>query len=213
MMKELQPIDLLIVNGDAIDGKGHRSGGTEQITSDLGEQATMAMQCINEANAKKVFMTYGTSYHVAADGEDIEQYIAMRIGAQIGGHIFPEVNGLVFDVKHHVGGSSTPYSRGTAVSKEKMWNMYWSEIEGAPKAFVFLRSHVHYFNFCGDDDYLAMTLPALQGFGNKYGSRRCSGIVKYGMVYFDINDNGEIIDWNPIILKSKALGAPTTWRA
>ena len=211
-MRELQPIDLLIVNGDAVDGRGAKSGGTEQLTLDLGEQATMAMQAIDAAGARNVYMSRGTDYHTSHDGEDVEDWIASRIGARIDDHIFPEINGLVFDVKHHVGGSSSPYGRGTAVSKERMWNVFWNEIEGAPKAFVFLRSHVHYFNFCGDDNYLAMTLPALQGFGSKFGQRRCSGIVKYGVVYFDINDSGRIVDWGPIILKSRELGAPTTWK-
>lgn len=35
----LQPIDVLVANGDAIDGRGSRSGGTELITTDLSAQA------------------------------------------------------------------------------------------------------------------------------------------------------------------------------
>jgi len=45
--------DTLVVNGDAIDGKGERSGGTEQFEMDRHEQAMIAARCIREVVGAK----------------------------------------------------------------------------------------------------------------------------------------------------------------
>lgn len=207
----LGPIDVLIVNGDAIDGKGDRSGGTEIIVPDLKDQVSMAVECIARAKAKHVVMTYGTPYHVAGgDGTDYEAMIAEAVGAKIGGHEWVDVNGVVFDVKHKIGGSSVPHGRHTAVARERVWNLFWSEHGESPKADILLRSHVHYHTYQGDPDWLGMTLPALQGPGSKYGVRQCSGIVHFGLVHFDIHHKGEMT-WKAHTLKFKGLVKPHTF--
>ena len=78
MISSLKPIDVLIVNGDAIDGKGKKSGSTEQITSDRQEQCLMATRCIQEIAAPKVYLTYGTGYHTG-DDEDFENEIVDHV--------------------------------------------------------------------------------------------------------------------------------------
>lgn len=59
---------------------------------------------------------------------------------------------------------------------------------------MFLRGHVHYFNYCGGSSggrhWLAVTVPALQGPGSKYGVRQCSGTVDFGLIHFDVDDHG-----------------------
>ena len=55
-------------------------------------------------------------------------------------------------------------------------------------ANVIIRSHVHYHEFSGNPTHIAMTTPALQGWGSKYGERQCSGIVDIGLVQFDISE-------------------------
>ena len=203
-MAALQPIDVLVVNGDMIDGKGGRSGGTELITADLRAQAEMAAACIRVAKAKKIICTFGTSYHVSADGEDIEAQVADMVGASIGGHEWVDVNGCVFDIKHKVGSSQVPHGRYTSIAKENLWNVFWREYEGQPRANVFLRSHVHAFNYCGNGTFLGITLPALQGFGSKFGERQCSGVIDYGFAHFDIDDNGNY-SWKSHLLKIRSV--------
>jgi len=192
MLKALKPIDVLIVNGDAIDGKGQKSGGTELITSDRDEQALMAARCIQEVGAPVVYMTYGTSYHTGND-EDWENEICERVknmgttnNAHIGSHSTIDVNGLILDVRHFVGGSQIPHGRHTAIARERLWNLMWAEMQQRPKADVVIRSHVHYFSICGGRNWLGMTTPALQGLGSKNGWRRMSGTVDFGLVYFDV---------------------------
>ena len=191
ILKKLQPIDVLIVNGDCIDGKGKRSGGSELICSDRNEQVEMAVSCIKEAKARKIIMTYGTAYHAGIE-EDWEAQVATKVNARkIGSHEWIDVNGLIFDVKHHVGGSSIPHGRHTAIAREKLWNGIWAEHEEQPKSAVLIRSHVHYFSYAGGDDWLGITTPALQGMGSKYGARQMSGHINWGVLSFDVKSKKE----------------------
>lgn len=199
-IESLRPIDFLLINGDAVDGKGRRSGGTELITADRTEQVDMAAAIIKFIDAKKVVMAYGTGYHVGQD-EDWEDAIARSVGAErISGQNTLDINGLKINYKHHIGASSIPHGRLTALAKDVLWNGLWAEHGEFPKANIVLRSHVHYFVFCGGYGWLGMITPALQGIGTKFGSRRVSGTVDFGFVHFDIEDN-ENFAWEPHILK------------
>lgn len=190
MMKALQPIHLLIVNGDGIDGKGYRSQGTELIVADRNEQCDMAVKCIQVAKAKHVLMTYGTAYNTG-DGEDWELNVAERVGAdKIGSHEWADVNGCIFDLKHHVGGSTIPHGRATPILREKLWNAIWADKRLQPDATIVIRSHVHYYVAAWQNGVLAINTAGLQGYGSKYGSRRVSGTVDVGLEALDVDDKG-----------------------
>ena len=141
-LKRHAPYDVVIVNGDCIDGKGEKSGGTECITSDRNEQCDMAVFAIRKSLSAntKVVMTYGTPYHTGS-GEDFEATIAHHLDANISGHQYLRVDGVTFDVKHKVGSSSVPHGRHTAIAREHLWAQLWNEHSETPKADVLVRSH------------------------------------------------------------------------
>ncbi len=198
--EKLQPVDLLIVNGDCIDGKGGKSGGTELLTTDRDEQCAMAVAVIEQFRAETILMSHGTPYHTGS-GEDWENSIAKDVDAhKIGNHDFASVNGVVFDYRHYVGRSVIPHGRHTAVAREKLWSILWSERGEYPASDIILRSHVHYHAFCGGPGWLAMTTPALQAYGSKFGARIATGVVDYGFVHFDVGGEGDW-SWDSHILR------------
>jgi hypothetical protein len=69
-----------------------------------------------------------------------------------------------------------------------------------PKVNVFIRSHVHYFAYCGDEGFHAFITPALQGWGSKYGERQCEGTVGFGFMVFDIASL-EDWGWKPYVFR------------
>lgn len=188
-VKRLKPVDIAVVNGDCIDGRGEKSGGLELITVNRHEQCEMAVECIKLMDAKHVIITMGTPYHVG-ERESYEDSIARMIGARIGAHLFPEVNGVVFDVRHHIGGSSVPYGRSTAITRAHVWNLLIAERGKQPKADITLRSHVHFHAGAFSSDWIGMTLPTLQAAGTRFGALKCSGDIDYGLVHFDIDEKG-----------------------
>lgn len=193
-LKKLQPIDILIVNGDCIDGRNEGQGGTELLHVDRTDQGKMAAHCILEARAKIIVMSYGTGYHTGV-GDEFERPIADKVGAKKLGSVDNiSVNGVVVNYRHYVGASQVPHTRYTALGREMLWNTLWAERGEYPKANIIIRSHVHYFAYVGGPDHLVVSTPGLEGYGGKYGARLLSGIVDIGMIYFDIEKSGKW-DW------------------
>lgn len=197
--EELKPAIVLDL-GDSIDGKGQKSGGSELITTTWKKQAEMAADCLMQTNAKKIVKVYGTPYHTGQK-EDFEDMIIDRLPGcdiKIGGHEFPIINGIQFDLKHKIGSSSVPYGRTTAINKVKLWNILWNVKNGQPDSQIILRGHVHYHTVaCNSSDWIGMVCPALQGWGSKYGVRQCDGIVDIGVLWFKIWPDSEVnyIEW------------------
>ena len=188
-IKSFDTIDLLIVNGDAVDGSGKKTGGSENITSDLYEQAEIAAYCINQAQAKQVQLIRGTGYHVF-EGIPIENIIKdMTASAGISDHAYFEIYNNIIDCRHKVGSSSIPHGKLTPIAKEMMWNILSAERGRNPKANIIVRSHVHYF-ICGlDAKRRFFTTPCLQG-STTYGSQQCSGIIDIGFIELQFNEDG-----------------------
>jgi len=204
-MNDLNGLDFIMCNGDAVDGTGFRSGGSEQLTTDTNVQAEMASWILQRYMDKKteLLMTYGTPYHTGSVS-DVESLIAHDCNAtEIGGQVFADVDGVVFDLKHKVGSSGIPHGRAGSIKKAALWNNVWANADEQPRADVLVRSHVHYHQSCYDPDFgWQMTTPCLQGFGSKYGSRQCEGRVHFGFIYVEC-DGGEF-SHTPHIAKLKA---------
>lgn len=206
-VRKYQPIDILLVNGDSLEGKGERSGSTELISSDRTVQCKIAQKVIEFIDPKKIRMTYGTPSHTGTD-EDWEDIIAEAVGAKIGSHEWYDINGIIIDMKHKIGSSNIPHGRLTPLAREVLWQKIWASRQQVPEADIILRSHVHYYEEIYHDGCRAFTLPAMQGFGSKFGSRQCSGTVDIGFVIFDIDEKGEYT-WKP----EKVLGTTQVARA
>jgi hypothetical protein len=211
LLKEHGPFDMAFHLGDAMDGKGRRSGGTELITSDMDEQADMAAEVCHAVRQHgnrgfKWFGVNGTPYHTTSDGgEDWDTIMAQRAGFEkFGAHEWIDVNGCIFDLKHKVASSTIPHGKFTSIAKSKLWNTLWRD--GQPQANVLLRGHVHYHTHCGEPGWIAMTLPALQAAGTKYGSRQCEAIVHWGITVFEVDNKGQF-SWTCDTIQFKAQAA------
>lgn len=199
-IRDCFPIDIVVFNGDAVEGSGTRSGGVELLTTDRNEQARMATECLKEAKAKQYVFIAGTPYHTG-EAEDFEAQIADALGGErLHNHEWVRVNGVTFDCRHHIGSSSIPHGRATPLMKQQLWNELWALDDAQPRADVLIRSHVHYHTFVGGPNWLAMTTPALQLANTRYGARRCDGVVHFGFVVFDVADNGSYT-WRAHIAK------------
>ena len=203
-IEALKPIHLLVVNGDLIDGQGKRSGGTELIAPDRVNQIKMAQECIDVAGATKIQVIRGTPYH-SGEEEDWEDLL-MRKNVKVGDFEQFTVNGLAFGCRHHIGNSSVPAGKHTALMNEALWDLIWAEANLRVKTDILIRSHRHAFAYCRGlvGSQLLMVTPGMQGFGSKFGSRKCSGLVDIGFVHFDVETKGEYT-WKVHLLVAKFL--------
>lgn len=186
------PIDLLIANGDLVDGRGERNGGTELTTNKVKEQSEMAIELLKVWEPRRAVFLAGSAYH-AGKLEDFEAMIAAAFDAELESHACVKITSenVVLDVKHKIGRSTIPHGRATAVLREKLWNVLQAIREEAPLADLVVRSHVHYHIEINDADGIAMITPALQAARTHYGEREVSGTVDWGLIYFEA-DNGKI---------------------
>lgn len=196
----LRPFDMIIANGDMIDGRGEKSGGTELLVTDRMKQAEMAAEVINIAEASDVVIARGTEYHVG-NMEQFENTVAKLTGAcEIGDRLRFRVNGSLFDVRHHVGRTTVPWSDLTAALKE----LVLANLDNGDSINMLVRSHVHkYVQGSIGTNQCAITTPGMEGH-TRFGDRRCVGKVDFGVVIMDITDMG-VIDCKPVIAHLDSL--------
>ena len=82
-----------------------------------------------------------------------------------------------------------------------MDNLIWNLRDEQPLADVFLRGHVHSFDYVGNDSALAMSLPALQGCGSRYGASKPSKRIDFGVIYFDVKGDRKVWDKDIVAVK------------
>jgi len=205
ILEQIGPVDAHAINGDAFDGRGERSGSTELLADPSWvNQIANAEQCARQVKFKgdpRIIMSRGTPYHVG-QLDDYEDILADNLGATIKDHPFFEVEGVTFDMKHKIGTSTVPHGRGTSISRDRLWNVLWSERGEQPKADVIIRSHAHYYSYVGGPGWVSMITPGLQAAATKYGGKLCSGTVDWGVITFDVED-GEF-DWTAYLVNLKS---------
>jgi len=209
-----RPFDVVVNNGDAVDGRGERSGGTELLCTNPDEQCEMAEAVLDFVCGGKsdLYMVYGTGYHTGK-AEDWEDIVAREAHAKkIEGEGHYEINGLHFAVKHFIGNTRSPASRYTALSNAQIRQWLWAARGQQPKANIIVRSHVHRCLYAGEPgtQSLALTTPGLQGLGSKYGVRQCDGLpVEFGFVVFDVLSVDQWA-WYPIVSPLNLQGTTAT---
>jgi predicted phosphodiesterase len=206
LARKLGKVDVLIIAGDCIAGREEKTGSTELVATDRNQQVEIAVRCIQEIEARKIVMVYGTDYHVGSY-ENYEDAVAEMVGAaKIGAHEWVDVNGLILDVKHHVGSSSVPHTQGAAITREALWNALWAERREQPQSDIIVRGHVHSYYRFETAIWSGVTLPALQGMGCRFGQRRCSRTVDWGLVWLDVRSRDDY-DFHPEIVRFQEQSA------
>jgi hypothetical protein len=199
-INNLKPIDILVANGDLIDGRGHRSGGIELVLPDRNQQVEMAADILSITEAKEIIIVRGTPYHVGEE-ESLEDMVAKLVDCKIGDHEWITIKygkkETTFDFKHHISGSQVPHGRATALKRDELWNALWAEAGYQPRADWIIRSHVHYYEssirYSGGRRKVGIITPALQAMGTRFGAQRMSGLVDYGFLHWDFYGDGT---WN-----------------
>lgn len=171
--------------GDAIDGKGERSGGTEQLEMDRTKQAKLAVPLFEATGCDEWACVYGTGYHagLTEDFEDlvVEGLRAVGMKAVIASQIHVHLDGLTIHGKHHVGGSSIPHGIHTASAREREMHLQWERDMGWPAAELTIRGHTHRCHDEGTPRVRSFVCPALIPPHTKYGGRRCFSPVDFGV--------------------------------
>lgn len=143
--------DILILNGDMIEGPQVKQQGTSVITTNFAEQAKAAEIILTplRQSCTEAYLIRGTEYHDTVDGQAIES-----LGENLG--VIPfrknqfsdwvlnlDVEGVIINVSHHIGVMQGFY-RATAPDREGIWSALAGRSK-TPDADCIVRSHIHIF--------------------------------------------------------------------
>jgi hypothetical protein len=205
--------DVVVHVGDVIDGPQNKSGGEDLWTTRQEVQAEAAVELLGMLRKprSKFYMAKGTRYH---DPTNQEQAIANALNAECcEPQAFVDVNGVVFDCKHKVGGGGTPSGR-PGMRNQMLHNLLWSRRGGQPPADIIVRGHLHDYYHEGDETYTGIVVPGVQFF-SEWGQLNVSRPISIGCVFFPEVSKGMKagdVSWHPLIAKLPAL-APRVYKA
>lgn len=147
-------VDLIVVNGDVIDGPQPAQRGTELSLPLIFDQREAAIQCLQPLSVlAPLYFTQGTEYHDCKAGASVEevakalnavQYHGIGSGKYSKEILDLEVDGVILNFAHHVGIAGGFY-RATAVDREAIWSALAGKDGKVPKADACLRAHCHFF--------------------------------------------------------------------
>lgn len=166
--KKMRP-DVIIVNGDFIDGEQRKNVGTEAQTTICAAQQKAAVRILEPLvdGCKQIYCIRGSPYHDGRRGLDIEP-IAEELGA-IGPHkdwhthgvLDLDIDGVNLNVMHQIGSMSGSY-RFTALDKEGLWAVSRGKEGSVPKADCIIRSHLHFYGHIETPRHHVVISPAWQ---------------------------------------------------
>lgn len=200
-------VDVLIINGDAIDGQNIKERSRFLCETDPQFQARGAAQLIKPLTdrARHIYVSRGSRYHVGPGAED-EEFFGALIHAKKGPdgrytrpwtHLM--VNDVLFDAAHHQ--TSTIRYRSMPLDREIGFFLerYGRMRQMVPERVVIVRSHVHGSLRCYEEDgFLAVSTPAWKlqddfAATGRYPNRWISANI--GSVGFRVDDDVEVIPY------------------
>ena len=220
MIKSLKgPVDLLVINGECIDGANVKQVGQQSWTTNFEDMMEDAKKLIEMIPYKKVLILRGSNYHEQLDGTNFEEIMAGKLRDCVkykayGGEgktdyfAFVKVYNKIFSFTHHIGFSKSEAYRTTALARE-MAGMHFQH-DKLGRADIFVRSHVHYFNHIEFVHTHGCTTPAWKYPDQHLFRGGLAGTTAdIGAVAFVIHSNGHVdfekyiaeIDYKPKVLE------------
>jgi hypothetical protein len=152
VVRDWKSPDVLVCNGDAIEGQARKDSGVPCWSNNLNDQINCAAALLRMFNARRRFIIDGTGYHVDSSGRSLEHWVGGEIGAEKMGNSYSAnelllgVHGLNLHFAHHIQ-IGTGWYRPTPLSRELVYALLneTSKMPTGCKADILVRSHVHFF--------------------------------------------------------------------
>lgn len=162
--EEIGKCDLVILNGDLIDGRQKKSGGLGLYTPHLRGQVEAAIELLAPitAKAKRVMRVLGTPYHddehdplglldseLGIDSDDVDDVFDLELRGS-----------GILNVTHHP--SFKFEHKGGGMSKTAFYNLVNAARRKAPRARWIVESHLHFYAQFEDADVRVTACPCWQ---------------------------------------------------
>jgi len=180
--------DILVINGDAVDGDQRKSGGAGLTESDIREQENDAIKLVKMWKPKEVFLVSGTAYHVGIVSSEQKMADTLKEYCNIEATYVRKLNLTINDwfklqARHFIGSSNNPAGRATAAGRSNMWEILNAYHTGDRAADLSVFAHVHYYDLHQNAFGTTMVLPCFQAQGTPFGDEKCDGHIDIGLVH------------------------------
>jgi len=165
MIKDVGPVDALLMPGDFVDGHQLKDKGQHLWTNDIDIQvatATYLLNMIPVRNKKNRWLATGSHYHVE-ENSNFDGLVAQKMGlgeAHYGPELYIELGGKTIHLQHYIGVSMSTY-RTTAIEREKLMALLAEDMTGI-KTDIVIRGHAHYHRCVKDYRNVGLINPCWQ---------------------------------------------------
>lgn len=151
----------LVINGDSVDGFHHNTVALATNNIEVQENAAIEILKPVAKQFDQVYVVRGTEAHVQASAQS-EERIAKGIGAQVNDEgqsswwqLWLDVDGMIFNIAHHIGTTSSSAYESSAVMREMVAALVEAGQWGQHLPDVLVRSHRH--------RYIELAIPSGRG--------------------------------------------------
>lgn len=186
---EYQKCDLLLLNGDTIDGRNYKDTGLGTWTTDVQLQAEVLAELVSWLKPREVIATSGSPYHSDRNPNMDKIACEMCGGTFKGGYASININGCRIHAQHKTTVSKSTWQyRATPIARAMVLAELASDVYGHYD--IALKSHVHWFNYVGFSHSLGMVLPCWKAY-DAFGDTNIEFVdPAVGYVVFEIDHDG-----------------------
>jgi hypothetical protein len=188
MVDEVPRPDILLLNGDLVDGKNYKEYGMGCWTTDVTLQAQVLAELVKMLKPGKIVVTSGSPYHSDRNPNMDRIAAGMCGGVFKGGYASINVNGKRIYAQHKISVSKSSWQYRSTPLGRALVLAALSEKEMGHYDLV-LKSHAHYFCYCGFSNSLGMILPCWKAFDPFLDTNIEFANPALGYVRFDFNGN------------------------
>ncbi len=197
-MAEMGRPDILVFNGDIVDGYNRNAHGIGVWSCCYDDQINESVRLFQPylPRSGEVYGTMGSTYHV---GDNIcgDAEVVKRLGGKFSETWFLEVSGVKLNFSHFIGVSKNSRTKSNSVMaelSEAVYNKnYYGDID------VIVRSHAHYYVSTSYDSCTGVVTPALKARDDFIKRLGLAFAPRLGVAYIDCCNGDYNIE--PILFK------------
>ena len=196
MVEMVGNVDVLILNGDLVDGTDPVEGGTGVVTTCLHTQAVVAATLIDMIQAREIIVVEGSAFHTGKRHANIsgDRMVCDLVdGRYIGFWDTIAIDDIKVNIRHVDKWSENIQGRVGAQQKEAE-KMRVQETT----ADIYIRSHTHKFNFSGNPNDITIGTPCFKGI-DEFVGKKSQVMPDNGGIVIDID--GADYNWKYNIFK------------
>jgi hypothetical protein len=187
MCDEVKNPDILLLNGDLVDGRNYKGSGMGTWTTDVNLQAKVLSELVKMIKPRKIIATSGSPYH-CDHNPNMDAIAVEKCGGTFqGGYATISIGEHRVYAQHKVSVSKVWQYRTNGIARALVMATLNEPEYGHYD--VLLKSHAHYFTYAGFTSSLGMVLPCWKAH-DEFGDTNVEfANPALGYVKFDFEDS------------------------